>query len=141
MVINAEKTKLVRFHRGRRAYQWDYALDGSVLEEDYYCKYLGITFTKDLQQGPHINRVVDKAYRALHFIIRVLGRSSLSSKEIAYKSLVRPILEYGAMVWDPHAVGQIKQLELVQRTAARYVLGDYRRTESVTKMLEKLGWE
>ena len=33
--------------------------------------------------------------------------------------MVRPQLEYASDVWDPHQVGDIMELEKVQRIAAR----------------------
>ena len=38
-------------------------------------------------------------------------------REAAYKGLVRPILEYGSSVWDPHDEGLIDDLEKVQKRA------------------------
>ena len=42
-------------------------------------------------------------------------------KEAAYKGLVRPVLEYGISVWDPHTHGLQEELEKVQNRAARFV--------------------
>jgi hypothetical protein len=39
---------------------------------------------------------------------------------LAYRSLVRPILEYGAVCWDPYREGQIWALDRVQNKAARF---------------------
>jgi len=35
-------------------------------------------------------------------------------------SLVRPILEYGAVCWDPYREGQIIALDRVQKKAAKF---------------------
>ena len=47
---------------------------------------------------------------------------------------VRPILEYGSVVWDPHTEQDSEKIKAIQRRAARYVTGNYRRTGSVTAM-------
>ena len=62
-------------------------------------------------------------------------------KEQAYKTYVRPILEYASTVWDPHTKELTSQLEMVQRRAARFVTADYRRRHSVTLMLNQLQWQ
>ena len=62
-------------------------------------------------------------------------------KGLAYQSYVRPVLEYSPTVWDPYTVGSIKKIELVQRRAAQFILGRYRRTYSVNAMLTRLNWE
>ena len=63
-------------------------------------------------------------------------------KEAAYKTLVRPILQYGSTVWDPHCKGLNDELENVQKRAARFVTRNYSyETGSMTGILEELKWE
>ena len=59
-------------------------------------------------------------------------------REAAYKCLVRPILEYGSSVWDPHYEGLIDDLEKVQKRAARFVTRNYTHEKgSMTDVLKK----
>ena len=64
-----------------------------------------------------------KAGGRLRFIGRILGKCNQAMKEIAYKSLVRPILEYCSSVWDPYQIGLRGDIE---RMAARMVTASQR---------------
>ena len=104
-----------------------------------------------MEWNAHINSVTSKANQTLGFLKRNLRINSSKVKDKAYKSLVRPKLEYCNTVWDPKCVNSSKegdttthrmvdQLEMVQRRAARWVTGRYHNTSSVTEMLHSLDW-
>jgi hypothetical protein len=61
-----------------------------------------------------------KTWKALHFIKRVLKEGNSSTKSLAYTTIVRPILEYGAACWDPYREGQTHALHRVQKKAAKF---------------------
>ena len=47
------------------------------------------------------------------------------TKEIAYKTIVRPHLEYASTAWNPYTARNIDKIESVQRRAARFILRNY----------------
>ena len=102
---------------------------------------MGVTIASDLRCNLHVNNVVAKATRTLNFIRRNCFRCSLEARSLAYVSLVRPHLEYSVAAWDPFTASNVGRLEMVQRRAARFVKRDYRRTTSVTGLLDELGWQ
>jgi hypothetical protein len=63
---------------------------------------------------------VKKAWKALHFTMRILKKGNSNTKSLAYMSLARPILEYGAACWDPYREGQITALDRVQKKEAKF---------------------
>ena len=88
----------------------------------------------------HISNIVSKANRTLSFLRRNLKISSKTIKERSYKVFVRPLLDYASAVWDPYTQKNIDRLEAVQRRAARFVLGRYHNTSSVSRLIRQLGW-
>ena len=104
-------------------------------------KYLGVTITNDLRWNTHISNISTKANRILGFLRRTLFSCPQNVKEAAYKSMVRPILEYGSSVWDPHP-DKLQELEKVQNRAARFVTRNYvYETGSMTGILGQLKLE
>ena len=122
--------------------QASYTLEGTVLENVDNIKYLGITITNNLKWNTHISNICNKANRTLGFLRRTLFSCPQNVKEAAYKGMVRPILEYGSSVWDPHPDKLRKELEKVQNCAARFVTRNYDyETGSMTGILGQLKWE
>jgi hypothetical protein len=53
-------------------------------------KYLGVTITNDLTWNHHINNITNKVNASLRFIKRNVKTNSIKTKELAYKTYVRP---------------------------------------------------
>ena len=129
--------------RSKTPPHYRYTLNGHILEQVKDNPYLGITISDDLKWSTHtcINKIVNRGSSILGFIRRDLKYCSMSLRETAYISLVRSILEYSAVVWDPHLKKDTDQLEAIQRRAARFVHNDYSKYSSVTQMLRDLKWQ
>ena len=112
-------------------------------QEQHQYVYLGLAIHQSLSWSNHIHNITNKASRTLNFISRhSLSKYSKEVKESAHLTLVRPCLEYAACVWDPYQLYLKKEIEKVQRRAARWTLSDYSRYNcySVTDMLSQLQW-
>ena len=90
--------------------------------------------------GQHVSEISSKATKTLGFLRRILAFAPRRTKEIAYKTLVRPKLEYEAPIWSPHSKLQNNQIEKVQRTAACWTCRRWPNTSSVGVMLDELEW-
>ena len=112
-----------------------------LMERSSHSKYLGVDLTSDLGWKQHIERVSKKANSMLGFLKRNLKSASQSTKVTAYRTIVRPHLEYCSCVWNPYTQADKNTVEAVQRRAARYVFNRYEQRSSVTAMLEELEWE
>ena len=115
---------------------YDYQLHNQSLQIVNNTKYLGVTIQNDGKFDIHINNVCNAGNKMLGFTRRNLKVNSKSSREKAYKMLVRPKVEYVAAVWDLYTKEQVQNIEKVQRRDARFVSNDHQHTGSVTEMLE-----
>jgi hypothetical protein len=81
---------------------------------------LGTILRSDLSWTDHVNYTAKKAWKALHFTKRIRKQENSNTKNLAYTSLLPPILEYGAARWDLFREGQVYALDRVQRKAAKF---------------------
>lgn len=140
MKFNAKKCESIRMCRKRNPLTRMYTISGQILQEVSSARYLGVNITNKLDWSRHVALTTKKANGTLAFLRRNLKTCPRKIKENAFTTLVRPVLEYGAAVWDPRLSKDIASIEMVQRRAARFVTNDYTRTSSVTNMLKNLGW-
>ena len=140
MEFNPSKCQVIHITRSKKLIDTTYYLHNTKLESTSSAKYLGVTIAEDLTWNKHINNITKKANQTLGFLRRNIKVHSEELKSTAYKTLVRPQLEYCSSVWSPHTETAINQVEAVQRRAARWTKHDYGRTSSVTDMLQSLQW-
>ena len=98
-----------------------YQLNNTLLKSVSSNSYLGILFSEHLTWNQHINNITKKVNSTLEFIRRNLRRW-----KTAYLALVHPLLEYGAIIWDPYQKQDISKTERIQRNAVRFITWDYK---------------
>ena len=74
MKINPSKSKAVRFTRARVKDPLNYLLMGTFIPEASSYKYLGIILRSDLSWADEVNYAVKRAWKALHFTMRILKK-------------------------------------------------------------------
>ena len=115
--FNANKCKVIHFGWTTHSYGGYYLLLDSV---DCY-KDLGILFDTGLKFHQHSSEAAMKANRILTCMKRGFINLNESVLLRLYKSMVRPILEYGNIIWGPHYVLDQHKLEGVQQRATKLI--------------------
>ena len=141
MTFRPDKCHHIRFTRTNKPIHFSYTLHNTILNTVPSHKYLGVHISADLRWATHISSIRASANRALGFLRRNLTRCNADTKALAYKTLVRPHLEYCDTVWDPHTNNHIGKLEAIQNKAARWIRRDYRHTTSVTRLKQDIKLE
>ena len=112
-------------HIGTKDYQPRenyFMFDGQTIitiEECDQEKDLGVTFDETLIFDKHINNAINKANKMLGLIKRTFNYLNKETFLKLYKSMVRPHLEYGNIVWHPLYKRQSSAIEKVQRRATK----------------------
>ena len=140
MTLNPAKCVILNCTRSLSPSMAAYSINNIILQSVEQHKYLGVLLHNSMSWTKHIQEVINKASKTLNFVKRTLYQCEPTVKATAYTTLVRPILEYANVVWDPHQQYLIDNIEMVQRRAARWVKRDYRLTSSVSDMMEDLQW-
>ena len=138
MKLNVDKCAVLRCTRSQTPIQYVYTLIDCNLHVKKLHTYLGVEIDNTMSWSPHIQTVSNRATKVFNFVKRNLGNCPASTKRIAYLTLVRPIMEYAAPVWDPFYNTDIYKLEKIQRRAARWITSDYSRHISVASLLSSL---
>lgn len=102
--------------------------------------HLGLNFQSDANWKLHIQGIYEKACSRLN-MLRMLKHTLCRDALIKiYLSFIRPVLEYGDVIWDNCNDRESDLLEDVQITAARIITG-LRINSSRTKLYYELGWD
>ena len=129
VVFNPFKTKSMIISRKRipRTHP-DITFMNQTLQNDSEHKHLGLILRSDLRWSSHISEIRNKSMKMVNILKHLQMRLSRRSLEILYLSFIRPIMEYGSVVWDGCTSSESDELESVQLAAARVITGAIRGT-------------
>ncbi|MEW8548206.1 MAG: reverse transcriptase family protein [Candidatus Thiodiazotropha sp.] len=103
-------------------------------------KHLGIVLSDDLSWTNHIETISAKAWQRIGLLRRykfLLDRASLQKM---YVSFIRPLLEYGDIIWDNCTAANKRALENIQVEALRITTGGTK-VCSIQKLYDDSNWE
>ena len=126
--LNCTKCKSMIISRKKTSIQpvFPLHLNGNPLESVTSFKYLGVYISSDLSWSEHVKQVCVKAKRVTGLLYRNFYHHVPGPRLLQlYKSLVRPHLEYAAVIWSPHQQSDKLLLERVQKFALRMVTRDW----------------
>ncbi|XP_063634981.1 uncharacterized protein LOC134805639 [Cydia splendana] len=132
--VNPTKTEMVMFTNKRALGNFTRpTLFQTELQLTDEVKYLGLTLDSKLNWNNHINKRIDKAGVVFWQCRRMIGRRWGLNPKITlwlYKTIIRPLLCYGALVWWPRTnLGNVRdKLQRLQRLACSATTGCTRST-------------
>ena len=88
-----------------------------------YVRDLGVLMSSSAGFADHINAKVLSANKKAAWILRTFRGREPELMLTLWKSLVLPLLDYCCQLWAPCSVGQIQQLEKVQREYLNKIWG------------------
>ena len=119
--FNEAKCHVLTIQNRTQHHMHDYTFNNTILEHTEAEKDLGILVDCTLNFKQHIDNICSKANKVLGMIKHNFTFFSPKVISLLYKSLVRPILEYGACIWSPEAAYLEAQLEQVQHRATKLI--------------------
>ena len=132
--FHPQKCQTMHITNKRNIIQSTYTIHNHNLQTTNTAKYLGIHIhsTLNWSRNTHIYKAAQRANTTSAFLHRNIRTCPRKTKHLAYITLIRPILEYASIIWDPHTASNIHKLETVQRRSARDIMHNYSRHASVT---------
>ena len=120
--LNPGKCEALNITNKRAPIQFDYTINGGVIQWKPFVRYLGIYVNSKLTWSDHCKKIASKATKLLNVLRRTMFGCSILAKDVAYQSIVRPSMEYACAVWSPHTEKDCSLLDAIQNRAARWVL-------------------
>jgi hypothetical protein len=102
-------------------------------------KHLGLTLSCDGKWHEHIHNIINSASKVLGMMRKIKFSVNRKALQQIYFSFLRPILEYGCIVWGGCTQYEKDNIERIQHEAARIVTGLTRST-SIRNLYNELGW-
>ena len=117
--LNSGKCEALNITNKRAPIQFDYIINGGAIQWKPFVRYLGIYVNSNLSWSYHCKMVASKASKFLNVLYRTMFGCTTLPKNVAYRNIVRPSMEYTCALWNPHTKKDCALLDAIQNRAAR----------------------
>ena len=98
-------------------------MDGNIIKEVKTHKHLGMIFSNTLSWNLHIDEVCIKCKKRLDVMKSLKFKINRKSLEMFYNYFIRPILEYGNVLFVGSPQQDLNKLNLIEKESMRIVTG------------------
>jgi len=123
LTISHKKCSCMCVGRTNYAVTCNLKLNGDPIKIVDSSKDLGVTVDSSLKFQTHINGIVAKAHARANLIHKCFISKDTCTLVMAFKTYVRPLLEYCSCVWSPYLQTSNRQIESVQRRFTKRLPG------------------
>lgn len=116
LYLNIDKCFIITYTRKRNPINYDYTLNGHKLTRVEKIRDLGIIMDNKLTFRDHFDHMIQKSYKQLGFLLRVCKpfKKAITYKTL-YFSLVRSVLDFGSVIWNPNYECHVNRIEKIQK--------------------------
>ena len=139
--FNPTKTEAMLFSRklNRPHHPLIFMQTHQITEVDSH-KHLGLYLSNDCTWHKHINYITEKAWTRINIMRRLKFKLDRKSLEQIYLVFIRPLLEYGDIIWDNCLQSEKQELKKIQIEAARIATGATKLV-SIAALYREIRWD
>jgi ribonuclease HI/endonuclease/exonuclease/phosphatase family metal-dependent hydrolase len=127
--INTNKTVAVVFTNKCKYIAPTLTMNGKPIAVNDKAKFLGMIFDQKLTWAAHIDYIIGKCNRRINLMRSISGATWGSDKKTLlhiYRTLIRPIIDYGAVAYDNASQTNKAKLDVIQSKALKICCGAMR---------------
>ena len=125
MEFSADKCEVIRITTEKNPIIYPYQIHQTTLRLTDQAKYLGVTIALIYHGNATLITLLTRQTPPWIFSSKTYDPAHETPKPKAFKTYVRPIVEYAFSVWSPATDCHINHLEMVQQRAAQFVCNSY----------------
>ena len=103
-------------------------------------KHLGLYLSNDCAWYKHINYITEKAWTRINIMRRLKFKLDRKSLEQIYLVFIRPLLEYGDIIWHNCLQSEKQELEKIQIEAA-WIASGATKLVSIAALYREIRWD